>query len=84
MTDEDSDNEIEEVGVLGVERRQLKQAMKESREMTWRSTGHTRNIGCSSSQPLGSEIKRGLLRSFTTREAEISARGIDPYMFPTK
>ena len=34
VTEEDSDNEIEEVGGLeGVERRQLKQAMKESREM---------------------------------------------------
>ena len=53
MTDEDSDNEIEEVsGLEGVERRQLKQAMKECREMVWRSTeGHTRDIGGSSSQP---------------------------------
>ena len=34
LTDEDSDNEIEEAdGLEGVERRQLKQAMKESREM---------------------------------------------------
>ena len=39
VIDEDSDNEIEEVGGLveGVERRQLKQAMKESHEMAWRS-----------------------------------------------
>ena len=37
MTDENSDNEIEEVDLEGVERRQLKQAMKESREMAWRS-----------------------------------------------
>ena len=38
VTEEDSDNEIEEVGGLeGVERRQLIQAMKESREMAWRS-----------------------------------------------
>ena len=34
VTDEDSDNEFEEVGALeGVERRQLKQALKENREM---------------------------------------------------
>jgi len=34
VNDEDSDNEIEEAdGLEGVERRQLKQAMKESREM---------------------------------------------------
>ena len=35
VTDKDSDNEIEEVGGLkGVERKQLKQAMKKSCEMT--------------------------------------------------
>ena len=83
VTEEDSDNEIEEVGSLeGVERRQLKQAMKESREMAWRSAGV--DIGGSSSQPLGSGINRELHRSMTTREAEISARGIDPYMYPIK
>ena len=57
--------------------------MKESREMTWRSTEGV-DISGSSSQPSGSGINRGLRRSITTREAEISARGIDPYMFPTK
>ena len=61
------------------------QDMKESREMTWRSAkSHTRDVGGNSSQPSGSGIKRGLRRSFITREAEISARGIDPYMFSTK
>ena len=46
VSDEDSDNKTEEIDDLeGVERRQLKQAMKESREMTWRSTeGHTRVV----------------------------------------
>ena len=45
--------------------------MKE-REMAWRSAeDHTRNIGGSSSQPLGSGIKRELRQSFTTREAEL-------------
>jgi len=84
VTEEDSDNEIEEVGGLeGVERRQLKQAMKESREMAWRSAEGV-DIGGSSSQPSGSGSNRGLRRSMTMREAEIPARGIDPYMFPTK
>ena len=86
LTDEDSDNEIEKVyGLERVERRQLKQAMKESREIAWRSAeSHTRDIGGSSSQPSESGINRGLRRSMTTREAEISARSIDPYMFPIK
>ena len=58
VTDEDYENKIEEVdGLEEVERRQLKQLIKESREMAWRSTeGHTRDIGGSSSQPSGSEI----------------------------
>ena len=86
MANEDSENEIKEIGGLkGVKRRQLKQAMKESLEMTWRSgESHTRDIGGSSSQPSESGINRELRRSFTTREVEILARGIDPYMFPTK
>ena len=65
VTDEDSDNEIEEVGGLEeVERRQLKQAMKESCEMAWRSAeSHTRDIGGSSSQLSGSGINRGLRRN---------------------
>ena len=59
--------------------------MKESREIAWRSAeGHTRDIGGSSSQPLGSGVKRELCWSFTTREPEISARDIDLYMFSTK
>ena len=38
VTDEDSENEIEKVDDLNeVEKRQLKQAMKESREIAWRS-----------------------------------------------
>ena len=80
VVDEDSDNKIEKVdGLKGVERRQLKQTMKESRELTWRSAEeHTRDIGDSSSQPSGSGINRELRRSMTTREPEIPARGIDP------
>ena len=57
--------------------------MKESREMAWRSAECV-DIGGSSSQPSGSGINRGLRQSTTMREAEILARGIDPYMFPTK
>ena len=83
VTDENYDNEIEEVGGLEVERRQLKQAMKESREMTWRSTEGV-DIGGSSSQTSGSRINCELRWSMIMREAEISARGINPYMFPTK
>ena len=85
LSEEDfyDDNEIEEVGSLGVKRRQLKQVMKESRKMAWRSTEGF-DIGGSSSQPSGSRINRGLRQSTTMREAEIPARGINPYMFPTK
>ena len=67
VTDEDSDNEIEEVGGLErVERRQVKQAMKESREMIWRSAEGV-DIGGSSSQPSGLGINRRLRRSMTMR-----------------
>ena len=84
VTDEDFDNEIEEIdGLEGVERRQLKQVMKESREMAWRSAEGV-DIGGNNSQPSGSGITRGLRQSMTTREAEIPTRGIDPYMFPIK
>ena len=57
--------------------------MKESREMAWRSAEGV-DIDGSSSQRSVSRIDRGLRRSLTTREAEISARDIDPYMFPRK
>ena len=57
--------------------------MRESRKMTWRETqGYTKDVGSSSSQLSRSGIKQGLRRSFTTREAEIPVRDIDPYMFP--
>ena len=40
------------VSLKEVERRQLKQAMKESREIAWRSAeGYARNVRDSSSQP---------------------------------
>ena len=62
--------------------------MKESGEITWRfahgTEGHTKDIGGSSSQLSGPGIRRGLRRSFNTREVEISFRGIDPYMFSRK
>ena len=78
------DNE-EVCGLKEVEKRQLKQVMKESREMTWREAeGHTKDVGGNSSRPSRSGIKRWLHRSFTNREAEIPACRIDPYMFPSK
>ena len=53
--------------------------------MAWRSTeGHIRDVGGSNLQLSRSGIKCDLRRSFTTREAEISAHDIDPYMFPRK
>ena len=53
--------------------------------MAWRETqGYTKYVGGSNSQPSRSGIKYELRRSFTTREAEIPVRGIDPYMFPSK
>ena len=44
---ENSENEIENVGGLKeIERRKLKQVMKESHEISWRSTkSHTRDVG---------------------------------------
>jgi len=52
VTDENFENKIEEVGGLKkIERRQLQQAMKESRKIAWRRSaeGYTRDVGGSSS-----------------------------------
>jgi len=49
--------------------------------MAWRQTqGNTKDVGGSSSQP----SRAGLRRSFTSREAKILVRDIDPYMFPSE
>lgn len=80
----DSDDEIEEVAMADFERRQMKQAMKESRRI-FEEGGQEHQQGGSSSQPSNARIKRGLTRSFSVREgASIPPKGIDPYMFPSK
>ncbi|RVW44125.1 hypothetical protein CK203_108461 [Vitis vinifera] len=80
----DSDDEIEEVAMTDFEKRQMKQAMKESRRI-FEEDGQEHQKGGSSSQPSNVRIKRGLTRSFSVREgASIPPKGIDPYMFPSK
>ncbi|RVW66251.1 hypothetical protein CK203_066386 [Vitis vinifera] len=80
----DSDDEIEEVAMADFERRQMKQAMKESRRI-FEEGGQEHQQDGSSSQPSNARIKRGLTRSFSVREgASIPPKGIDPYMFPSK
>ncbi|RVW93685.1 hypothetical protein CK203_028918 [Vitis vinifera] len=80
----DFDDEIEEVAMADFERRQMKQAMKESRGI-FEEGGQEHQKGGSSSQPSNARIKRGLTRSFSVREgASIPLKGIDPYMFPSK
>ena len=80
----DSDDEIEEVAMADFERRQMKQAMKESSQI-FEEGRQEHQKGGSSSQPSNARIKRGLTRSFNVREgATIPPKGIDPYMFPSK
>nr|CAN66135.1 hypothetical protein VITISV_038472 [Vitis vinifera] len=80
----DSDDEIEEVAMANFERRQMKQAMKESRRI-FEEGGQEHQKGGSSSQPSNARIKRGMTRSFNVREgASIPPKGIYPYMFPSK
>jgi len=51
VTDENFENKIEVGGLKEIERRQLQQAMKESRKIAWRRSaeGYTRDVGGSSS-----------------------------------
>ena len=80
----DCDYEIEEVVMADFERRQMKQAMKESRRI-FEEGGQKHPKGVSSSQPSNDRIKRRPTRSFSVREgASMSPKGIDPYMFPSK
>ena len=66
------------------EKRQMKPAMRESRHF-FEEGRHGHERGGTSSQPCGAGIKRGPIRSFSIRErANISQKGIDPYMFPSK
>ncbi|CAK9169256.1 unnamed protein product, partial [Ilex paraguariensis] len=71
------------------ERRQLKHAMKESRQMAWMEEEGRRhsvsNASGRSSQPSSSGIKREPPRSYSTKEAaSMPVSGLDPYMFPSK
>ena len=80
----DFDDEIEDVVMADFERRQMKQAMKESRRI-FEECGQEHQKGGSSSQPSNARIKHGLIRSFSVREgASILPKGIDSYMFPSK
>ena len=66
------------------ERRQMKQAMKESSQI-FEEGRQEHQKGTSSSQPSNARIKCELTRSFNVREgATIPPKGIDPYMFPSK
>ena len=65
-------------------RRQMKQAMKESRRI-FEEGRQEHQKGGNSSQPSNARIKRGLTRSFSVREgASIHLKGIDPYKFSSK
>ena len=77
----DFDDEIEEVAMANFEKRQMKQAMKESCRI-FEESRQEHQKGASSSQP---SIKRKPTCSFSVRErANIPPKGIDPYMFPSK
>ena len=66
------------------ERRRMKHAMRESHRF-FEEGRHGHERGGTSSQPCGTGIKRGPIRSFSIREgANIPPKGIDPYMFPSK
>ncbi|CAK9156352.1 unnamed protein product [Ilex paraguariensis] len=84
--DDDGENQIEDGDF---ERRQLKHAMKESRQMAWmEEEGHRHSVSNASgrsSQPSSSGIKREPPRSYSTKEgASMPISGLDPYMFPSK
>ena len=74
----DSDDEIEEVAMVDFERRQMKQAMKESHQI-FEEDRQEYHKGGSSSQPSNVRIKCELTRSFSVREgASIPPKGIVP------
>ena len=84
IDESDSNDEIEEVVMVDFERRQMKQAIKENRQI-FEEDRQEHQKGGSSSQPSNARIKRGLTRSFSVREgASIPSKGIDLYMFPSK
>ena len=82
--DEADSDEVEEVGMTDFERRQMKNAMRESRHF-FEEGRHGHERGGTSSEPCGVGIKRGPIRSVNIREgANIPLKGIDPYMFSSK
>ena len=67
-----------------LERRQMKQGIKENRRI-FEKGGQDHQKGASSSQPSNARIKRKSTHSFSVREgASTPPKGIDPYMFPSK
>ena len=72
------------VTMADLERRQMKQGIKENRRI-FEKGGQDHQKGASSSQPSNARIKCELTHSFNVREgANIPPKGIDPYMFPSK
>ena len=72
------------VTMADLERRQMKQGIKENRRI-FEKGGQDHQKGASSSQPSNARIKRKSTHSFSVREgASTPPKGIDPYMFPSK
>ncbi|XP_071913925.1 uncharacterized protein [Coffea arabica] len=90
--------EIDEESRMALEKKQMKQAIRESQylqfldEQRRHSVSGSRpsmfmsgNMGVGTSNPTTSENKRGLSRNFSVRQAdEMTSRGIDSHMFPSK
>ncbi|KAK4439280.1 hypothetical protein Salat_0262900, partial [Sesamum alatum] len=88
-SDED-DDDTDEHGMSALERKQLKQAMAESRytefveDETRRSFGRGAGYG-SSSKGSTSGAKRGISQSFGVKSGiEMPPTGFDPHMFPSR
>ncbi|XP_027171531.1 uncharacterized protein LOC113771111 [Coffea eugenioides] len=90
--------EIDEESQMALEKKQMKQAIRESQylqfldEQRRHSVSGSRpsmfmsgNMGVGTSIPTTSENKRGLSCNFSVRQAdEMTSRGIDSHMFPSK
>ncbi|XP_027171779.1 uncharacterized protein LOC113771396 [Coffea eugenioides] len=90
--------EIDEESRMALEKKQMKQAIRESQylqfldEQRRHSVSGSRpsmfmsgNMGVGTSNPTTSENKRGLSRNFSVRQAdEMTSRGIESHMFPSK
>ncbi|KAK4431177.1 hypothetical protein Salat_0879800 [Sesamum alatum] len=84
-SDEDDDDTYEH-GMSALERKQLKQAMAESRYMGFVEDEIRRSFGYgSSSKGSTSGAKRGISQSFGVKSGiEMPPTGFDPHMFPTR